>query len=197
MSVIWGIPYLFIRIAVTEITPATMVLWRTAIAAAILLPIALARTDLRPVLARWRWVVAFAAVEIAIPWVALGSAEQHISSSMAGLLIAGVPLVGAAIALATGGADRFGAVGLLGMLIGIAGVALIVGADLRRHEHDRAHPGRHRGRRVCARAGHPGAAARWPPDRRHHGGIADPGGHPVRSDRRQRNGRPRRRRPTC
>jgi drug/metabolite transporter (DMT)-like permease len=129
MSIIWGIPYLFIRIAVTEITPATMVLWRTLIAAAILLPIALARTDLRPVLARWRWVVAFAAVEIAIPWVALGSAEQHISSSLAGLLIAGVPLVGAAIALATGGADRFGAVGIAGMLIGIAGVALIVGAD--------------------------------------------------------------------
>ena len=129
MSIIWGIPYLFIRIAVAEITPATMVLWRTLIAAAILLPIALARTDLRPVLARWRWVVAFAAVEIAIPWVALGSAEQHISSSLAGLLIAGVPLVGAAIALATGGADRFGAVGIAGMLIGIAGVALIVGAD--------------------------------------------------------------------
>jgi drug/metabolite transporter (DMT)-like permease len=129
MSVIWGIPYLFIRIAVTEITPATLVLWRTLIAAAILLPIALARTDLRPVLARWRWVIAFAAVEIAIPWVALGSAEQHISSSLAGLLIAGVPLVGAAIALATGGADRFGPVGLLGMLIGIVGVALIVGTN--------------------------------------------------------------------
>jgi drug/metabolite transporter (DMT)-like permease len=129
MSVIWGIPYLFIRIAVTEITPATLVLGRTAIAAAILLPIALARTDLRQVLVRWRWVVAFAAVEIGIPWVALGSAEQHISSSLAGLLIAGVPLVGAAIALLTGGADRFGATGVLGMFLGIAGVAFIVGTD--------------------------------------------------------------------
>ena len=129
MSVIWGIPYLFIRIAVAEITPATLVLGRTAIAAAILLPIALARIDLRQVLARWRWVVAFAAVEIAIPWVALGSAEQHISSSLAGLLIAGVPLVGTAIALLTGGADRFGSAGLLGLLIGLVGVALIVGAD--------------------------------------------------------------------
>lgn len=129
MSLIWGIPYLFIRIAVTEITPATLVLGRTAIAAAILLPIALARTDLRAVLARWRWVVAFATVEIAIPWVALGSAEQHISSSLAGLLIAGVPLVGAAIALLTGGADRFGRVSVIGMLLGVVGVAFIVGAD--------------------------------------------------------------------
>jgi drug/metabolite transporter (DMT)-like permease len=129
MSIIWGIPYLFIRIAVTEISPATLVLGRTAIAAAILLPIAMARTDLRQVLARWRWVVAFAAVEIAVPWVALGSAEQHISSSLAGLLIAGVPLVGAAIALLTRGADRFGAVGVVGMLLGIVGVTFIVGAD--------------------------------------------------------------------
>lgn len=129
MSIIWGVPYLFIRIAVAEITPATLVLGRTAIAAAILLPIALVRTDLRPVLARWRWVVAFAVVEIAVPWVALGSAEQHISSSLAGLLIAGVPLVGAAIALVTGGADRFGRVGLLGLLIGLVGVVAIVGSD--------------------------------------------------------------------
>jgi drug/metabolite transporter (DMT)-like permease len=130
MSVIWGMPYLFIRIAVAEITPATLVLARTAIAAAILLPIALARADLREVLVRWRWVVAFAAVEIGIPWVALGSAEQHISSSLAALLIAGVPLVGAAIALSTGGADRFTGSGLFGMLLGISGVAFIVGADL-------------------------------------------------------------------
>jgi drug/metabolite transporter (DMT)-like permease len=129
MSIIWGIPYLFIRVAVAEITPATLVLARTAIAAAILLPIALARVDLRPVLARWRWVVAFAAVEIAIPWVALGSAEQHLSSSLTGLLIAGVPLVGTALALATGGADRLSRAGLLGLLIGLVGVAAIVGGD--------------------------------------------------------------------
>jgi drug/metabolite transporter (DMT)-like permease len=129
MSVIWGIPYLFIRVAVAEITPAALVLARTALAAAILLPIALARVDLRPVLARWRWVVAFAAIEIAIPWVALGSAEQHLSSSLTGLLIAGVPLVGTTLALATGGADRLGRTGLVGLLIGLVGVAAIVGGD--------------------------------------------------------------------
>ncbi len=129
MSVIWGIPYLFIRVAVAEITPATLVFARTSIAAVILLPIALARVDLRAVLVRWRWVVAFAAVEIAVPWVMLGSAEQRVSSSLAALLIAGVPLVGTAIALATGGADRVGRAGLLGLLIGLIGVLAIVGAD--------------------------------------------------------------------
>jgi drug/metabolite transporter (DMT)-like permease len=129
MSVIWGIPYLFIRVAVAEISPAALVLARTALAAAILLPFALIRVDLRPVLARWRWVVAFAAVEIAIPWVMLGSAEQHLSSSLTGLLIAGVPLVGTMLALATGGADRLGRAGLVGLLIGLVGVAAIVGGD--------------------------------------------------------------------
>ncbi len=129
MSVIWGIPYLLIRIAVAEISPATLVFARTAIAAAVLLPIALARIDLRPVLARWRWLLAFAAVEIAIPWVMLGAAEQHVSSSFAALLIAGVPLVGTIISLTTGGADRVGPAGVAGLLVGLVGVAAIVGAD--------------------------------------------------------------------
>jgi drug/metabolite transporter (DMT)-like permease len=129
MSVIWGLPYFFIRIAVAEITPATLVFARTSVAALILLPIALAQVDLRAVLRRWRWVVAFAAVEIAGPWVLLGSAEQHISSSLAGLLVAGVPLVGSAIALATGDTDRLGRTALVGLLVGLAGVVAIVGGD--------------------------------------------------------------------
>jgi drug/metabolite transporter (DMT)-like permease len=130
MSVIWGIPYLFIRIAVDEISPATLVLVRTGLAAAILLPLALSRVDLRPVVARWRWIVAFAGIEIALPWVLLGSAEQHVSSSLTGLLIAGVPLVGTIVALATGASDRLGRPAVAGLLIGLAGVAAIVGGDL-------------------------------------------------------------------
>jgi len=130
MSLIWGIPYLFIRVAVEELSPATLVFARTAIGAVVLLPIALTRTDLRPVLQRWRWVVAFAVIEMGVPWVLLGSAEQHITSSLAGLLVAGVPLVATVIAVATGGRDRVGPTGLLGLLIGLAGVAAIVGVNL-------------------------------------------------------------------
>jgi drug/metabolite transporter (DMT)-like permease len=130
MSVIWGIPYLFIRIAVAEISPATLVLFRTALAAAILLPFAVARVDLRPVLRRWPWLVAFAAIEIAIPWVLLGSAEQHLTSSLTGLLIAGVPLVSTALALATGAADRLARTAVAGLLLGLVGVAAIVGDNL-------------------------------------------------------------------
>jgi drug/metabolite transporter (DMT)-like permease len=129
MSVIWGIPYLFIRIAVAEVSPAFLVLARTGLAAAILLPLAFGRVELRPILARWPWLVAFAAIEIAVPWVALGSAEQHLSSSLTGILIAGVPLVGTVFAMLTGGADRVGRTGWVGLLIGLLGVAAIVGGD--------------------------------------------------------------------
>lgn len=130
MSVIWGIPYLFIRLAVAEITPATLVFGRTALAVAILLPVALLRTDLRPVLRRWRWLVAFAIIEIALPWVFLGSAEQRVSSSLAGLLVAGVPLAGTILAAATRSRDRVGPAGLVGLLLGLTGVGSIVGVNL-------------------------------------------------------------------
>lgn len=129
MSIIWGIPYLLIRVAVAEVTPSVLVLARTGLATAILLPIALARVDLRPILARWRWLVAFAAIEIAIPWVMLGSAEQHLTSSLTGLLIAGVPLVGTLTAVATGASERIGRTGWIGLVLGLVGVSAIVGAD--------------------------------------------------------------------
>jgi len=127
MSIAWGIPYLLIRVAVAEVTPAVLVFARTALAAAILLPIALVRLDMRSVLRHWRWVVTFAVIEIAIPWVLLGSAQQRISSSLTGLLIAGVPLVSAAITVALG--TRVGGRQLLGLLIGFSGVAVIAGGD--------------------------------------------------------------------
>jgi drug/metabolite transporter (DMT)-like permease len=130
MSVIWGIPYLFIRIAVAEVSPAFLVLARTAIAAAILLPIAFVRSDLRAVIRRWRWLAAFAVIEIAIPWVLLGSAEQKVTSSLAALVIAAVPLVGVGIALLTGRSERLGRQGVAGLLVGLAGVVAIVGGDL-------------------------------------------------------------------
>ncbi len=129
MAIIWGIPYLFIRVAVAEITPPVLVFLRTLIATAILLPIALWKVDLRAVLVHWRWVAAFAAIEIAIPWVLLGSAEQHLTSSLTGLLIATTPLIGTIFALLTGGTDRLSRTGVVGLLVGLVGVVAIVGGD--------------------------------------------------------------------
>jgi drug/metabolite transporter (DMT)-like permease len=130
MCVIWGIPYLLIRVAVRELSPETLVFARTAIAALLLAPIAAARGDLRPVFGHWRALLVFAAIEIAVPWVMLSSAETHVSSSLAGLLIAAVPLVGAAIARTTGERERLGFSSTIGLLVGLAGVGAIVGLDV-------------------------------------------------------------------
>jgi drug/metabolite transporter (DMT)-like permease len=130
MCVIWGIPYLLIRVAVEELSPATLVLARTAIAAALLLPIAAYRRELRPVLSRWVPLLAFAAIEIALPWVLLGAAEQHVTSSLTALLIAAVPLVGAVLARTAGSRERFGLQRGGGLLLGLAGVAALVGVNV-------------------------------------------------------------------
>src|SRR5437899_5152543 len=131
MCLIWGIPYLFIRIAVGELTPATLVFLRTGVAAVLLLPIAARLGAVRPVLVRWRPLLVFAVIEIAIPWFALSSAEQRISSSLTGLLTSAVPLVGVAVAPLFGNREGIRRVNLAGLLVGLAGVAAIVGLDLR------------------------------------------------------------------
>ena len=130
LGVVWGIPYLLIKVAVDELSPAQIVLGRTAIAALILLPLALAQGAVRPVLRHWRWLVLFATVEIAIPWVFLGSAETRLPSSTTGLLVAAVPLAGVLIAFATGHAERLAPVAWLGLVLGIVGVAALVGFDV-------------------------------------------------------------------
>ena len=130
MAVIWGIPYLLIKVAVGELAPATLVGARTTVAAIILVPVAIARGDIRPLLPRWRWVVAYTFVEVAAPWILLSDAERRLSSSLAGLLIAGVPLVGALLVWLIGGDDRPDLRRVLGLIVGFVGVGLVVGLDV-------------------------------------------------------------------
>ena len=130
LGLVWGIPYLLIKVAVAEVSPATLVFLRTIIGTALLLPIAAARNELAPLLPRWRWLVAYTAAEVAIPWFFLSDAERHISSSLAGLLIAAVPFVGALLAWLTGGDDRPDRRRVGGLVIGFVGVAALVGLDV-------------------------------------------------------------------
>lgn len=130
MSVIWGIPYLLIKVAVAEFEPTTLVLGRTAIGALMLLPLALLRSDLRALRPHWRLLLAYTAVEIVGPWLLLSHAEQRLSSSLSGLLIAGVPLVGAVLAWLTAHHDRPDAGRIGGLLLGFLGVALVVGFNV-------------------------------------------------------------------
>lgn len=130
MSFIWGIPYLFIKIAVGELTPASLVFLRTAIGAALLLPIAAARNDLGPLLPHWKWIAAYTLVEVAAPWFLLADAERRLSSSLSGLLIALVPSIGAILAWASGSDDRLDARRIAGLAMGFMGVAALVGLDV-------------------------------------------------------------------
>ena len=130
MCVIWGVPYLMIRVAVRELAPVTLVFGRTAIGALLLVPVALFRSDLRPLVARWRPLLAYTAIEVAIPWVLLARAETKLSSSLTGLLIAAVPLVGAVVVTLTGEREQLGSRRWAGLFVGIVGVAAIVGLNL-------------------------------------------------------------------
>jgi drug/metabolite transporter (DMT)-like permease len=127
MSVIWGIPYLLIKVAVGGVPVPVLVLARVAIGAALLLPIAIRRRQLAVLLPRWRWLVLFAFVEIIVPWLLLSEAETRLSSSLSGLLIASVPILVAVLARFTGGTDRLSAVRWAGLLVGLAGVGLLIG----------------------------------------------------------------------
>jgi drug/metabolite transporter (DMT)-like permease len=131
LGVAWGIPYLLIKIAVREVSPEMLVLVRTGLAALLLLPLALWRRQAGAVVLRhWPALLAFAIVEVCIPWVFLGRAELELPSSTTGLLVSAVPIVGVAIAYFTGRAEPLGRIGWLGIALGCAGVAALVGVDV-------------------------------------------------------------------
>ncbi len=102
----------------------------TAVAALVLLPFAAVRGELRPLVRRWRPLLVYTAIEVAIPWVLLAHAETRLTSSLTGLLIAAVPLVGAVVVSATGERERQGGRRWLGLLVGLVGVAALVGLDV-------------------------------------------------------------------
>jgi len=130
LGIAWGIPYLFIKIAVGELEPGMVVLARSGLAAILLLPLAFFRKEVGPVIRRWKPMLAYTIVEIVIPWYFLSSAEQHLPSSTAGLLLAAVPLAGVGVAFLLGRPARLSGINWLGIAIGMLGVAALVGLDV-------------------------------------------------------------------
>ncbi len=135
MCLVWGIPYLFIKVAVEEVSVPVVVFARTAIGAVLLLPLALhsARKgggQLGTLRRHWRPLVAFATLEMIVPWGLLSAAERKLPSSLAGLLIAAVPIISVVTARLTGGTERLSPRRWAGLVIGLAGVALLAVPDL-------------------------------------------------------------------
>jgi drug/metabolite transporter (DMT)-like permease len=129
---LWGIPYLFIKVAVDKDTgyaPAIVVFGRVLIGAMILLPLALKDRSIFAALRGIKYVAFYALLEMVIPWILIGTAEQKISSGLAGLLIASVPIWSNLITYFQGDKDALKANRILGIGIGFIGVVLIVGIE--------------------------------------------------------------------
>jgi drug/metabolite transporter (DMT)-like permease len=131
MGVIWGIPYLMIKVVVDAgVSPGFLVFGRTAIGALLLLPVAIRQGAVRPALAHWKPVLAFAAIELGFTWYLLNSAEEKLNSSVVALLIAMVPLIGTLIAWRLGDRSVLRPGRLGGLAVGLGGVGVVVGANL-------------------------------------------------------------------
>ena len=129
LCVIWGIPYFLIKLALVDFSPAVVAWGRITLGALVLIPIAWHRGVLKPTLQHKGAIVAFALCELVVPFSAISLAESWISSSLAGVLIATVPLTVAMIQPLFGIRERFGARRVVGLAIGFAGVVALLGID--------------------------------------------------------------------
>lgn len=126
----WGLPYLFIRIAVEDFSTWTIVFSRVVVGAAVLIPIAMKRNVLKPALKAWPYVLAYAVIEMIFPWFLITEAERVINSGLAGLLVATVPFFGLLIGIFYQKDKSLKhPKTLAGLAIGFTGVVLLVGID--------------------------------------------------------------------
>jgi drug/metabolite transporter (DMT)-like permease len=130
MSIIWGIPYLMIKVAVEGVSVPVLVFVRTAVGAAVLMPLALRSGIPAMIREHWKALLGFSFFEIVAAWFLLSDAERHLTSSMTGLLIAASPIIAAILDRFTGGEQRLGLRRVLGLGIGLAGVAVLAGPNL-------------------------------------------------------------------
>ncbi len=130
MAVIWGVPDLLITVAVGEVSPVLVVVVRCVVGAALLLPWTIAKGWLRPALRHWRPLLLFTVLEMTLPWFLLSWAEQSLSSSLTGLLVASVPFVAALSARLAGDEDRHSPLRVVGLLIGLGGIVVLLGLDV-------------------------------------------------------------------
>jgi len=131
VSVLWGVPYLFIKVAVEDGVPPAFLAWvRVLLAAAVLLGLAWRVGALASLRGRWRWLVVFATIEIAVPFPLIAAGELHVASSLAAILIAAAPLFVSVLALRYDPSERASGTRLVGLLVGFAGVVALVGIDV-------------------------------------------------------------------
>lgn len=129
LAAVWGGSYLFIKVALEDVSPAMVVFVRTALAAVVLLPLALRSGAFDGVRERLGPVCVLALVQIAAPFMLISAGEEHISSSLAGILVATAPIFTFLLAIRLDQDERVHGLGLVGVFLGIAGVVLLLGVD--------------------------------------------------------------------
>jgi drug/metabolite transporter (DMT)-like permease len=130
VSVLWGIPYLFIKLAVEDLSPVWVAFSRIVVAVALLLPYAWYKGALRGLGRHWKPLLIYSVVEICLPWPLIGFGEQRVSSGLAAILIAAVPLIVALIALRVDHEERAEGARLVGLVVGFGGVVALLGLDV-------------------------------------------------------------------
>ena len=131
LAVLWGIPYLFIKVAVDDGVPPLFLAWvRVTLGAAVLLALAAQAGTLRAVRGQVKWVAAYALVEICLPFPLIAVGEQHVSSSLTAILVATVPAFIALLSLRFDPAESPSRTRVAGLAIGFSGVVALVGIDV-------------------------------------------------------------------
>jgi drug/metabolite transporter (DMT)-like permease len=131
VSTLWGMPYLFIKVAVDDgVHPITLAWVRIVLGACVLLGLAWRAGTLSALRGRWRWLVAFGIAEIAVPFPLIAAGEQHVASSLAAIIVAAAPLFVALLALRFDPSERVTGGRLAGLVVGLTGVVALVGIDV-------------------------------------------------------------------
>lgn len=130
LSVLWGVPYLLIKVAVAEVPVPLLVFARSALGALVLLPIAMRQGGFATVLRHWRGVLGFAVVEMIIPWGLIVHGELHLNSSTAGLLVAATPIITVFLGRFGRDPEPVSVARLCGLLLGLGGVATLAAPHL-------------------------------------------------------------------
>lgn len=127
LGTVWGLPYFFIKLALVDIPPAGVAWGRVALGALFLLPIAWKRGALRSIGAHKGAVVAFAFAELVGPFFLISLGESWISSSLAGILVATLPLTIILLSPLFGLREPLGTRRVVGLAIGFFGVVVLLG----------------------------------------------------------------------
>jgi drug/metabolite transporter (DMT)-like permease len=131
VAVLWGVPFALIEIALEHRAEPLVVAWtRVAIGAALLLALAAIRGQLRGLRPHRAELVLIAVCDIAAPFTLLTLAQEHVTSSLAGVLVASTPLFVGALAAAFLPGERPNARGWVGLALSFAGVVALLGLQL-------------------------------------------------------------------